>query len=282
MKILRILPLFVLLLAGVTCYGFHFVEDFQGQPWGQYPVDTGANYTDNGVTLSISPTPQGAGDTYIGVVDSGSGAELADPFGGGAGNQSLAIHAYSTGTGVPRVNFRTGALRTGTVAFDFYIHPDHASQFHLFSTSGTTTATDYYGFVVNVNSQGLRVADGFALNAQNQEVTNYVLVNSGFQGGKAYNIEVEFFEDSTYSIYLDGVIQSTSGGKDVFDFVKPQASLTQLQFTSAWTSESNHTRYWIDNLTIIPEGATWGAMVGGFVLLLVLRHSRRRNSDSQI
>lgn len=277
MKILRTLPLLVLLLAGVSCYGFHFVEDFQGQPWEQYPVDTGSNYTSNGVTLSFDPTTQGSGGTYIGVVDAGSGGGRADPF-GGTGNRSLAIHADSTGTTVPRVNFHSSGLTAGTLSFDLYIDPNYGKLFHLFSTNGGIPNPANYGFVISVNSaNGLRVADGKIEDGN----ANYVTVNSGFEQGQAYNLQIEFFDDDTYSVYLDGQIQSTLEGKDVFDFVNPQDSLARFQFASAWASTSNTARFWVDNITIIPESATIGGAMGGLLLLLVFFRWKKRLLNSK-
>lgn len=259
--------LLVAFLSPLSLSAFYFYEDFES--WTPGTRTMNKTYP-TGVTVAYEGL-LGSGNSTGHVYAVDSATTWVDPF-GPAGNQSLIIHRAdsnpNTAGGIPRVTFRIPELTAGEISFRLYIRDNSpaasASTVNLFLSQGTL---GNYAAAIGISNNRLTLSDDGIASGSRPRVENAIPFDT------AVDVRVVFFEDYTYSVYLNNEIV-TAADKTLFKF-ENEVGIDYIQFASAWNTNTN-TMFFIDDLTIIPEGASVGAFVGAMVLILAGLRLRKR------
>lgn len=271
MKIIKSLFL-IACITPLSLSAFYFYEDFES--WTPGTRTTNKSYP-TGVTVGYT----GITGSHTGIIYAvDESTPWTDPF--GPDNQSLMIHradSNPSGAGsIPRVTFRIPELSTGEISFRLYVRDNtpasSASTINLFLAKDSTAAEDQ-AINIGISNNRLSLSDDGIATGSRPRVENAIPFDM------AVDVRVVFFDDYTYSFYLNDEIV-TAADKTLFKF-ENELGINYIQFASAWNTNTN-TMFFIDDLTIIPEGASVATFAGVMLLLLVGFRLRKRLRGTEL
>lgn len=178
---------------------------------------------------------------------------------------------------IPRVTWELPSISTGIFSFDVYTPKGGEFNYPfmaLFWTTGTLVTNTNTGVRFWAGDNGvLTVGDGSSLRA----------VSGAWSFNETRHLEVELFDDSTYSISIDGDLVTWMDGttaKTRFAFQEgtlASSDLSHVQFAIA-SSSLVGSRFFIDDLVVIPEPSTYLLFSGAIILGVALRYRKGKVS----